>query len=108
MTFKPFRCGVCGASVKSKKTPGRTREYRRGVVLPVPDDFGIPTCTGCGEEYLSVEQAEALDARQAPAYAVWQKDHLSKVVRRIQERHAVTLRQIEGACGVTATYLSHV
>ncbi|HEX7604327.1 MAG TPA: helix-turn-helix transcriptional regulator, partial [Polyangiaceae bacterium] len=94
--------------VKSKKTPGRMREYRRGVPLPVPDDFGIPTCAGCGEEYLSVEQAEALDALQAPAYAKWQTEHLTKVIRQIQAAHGVTQRDIEGACGVTGTYLSHV
>jgi len=78
MTLEPFHCGICGASVESKTGTGRMREYRRGVPLPVPDDFGMPTCTGCGEEYLSVEQAEALDALQAPAYATWQTQHVVK------------------------------
>jgi len=108
MTFTPFRCGLCGALVKTRKAPGRTHEYRRGVPLPVPDDFPMPTCTGCGEEYMSVEQGTALEARQAPAYAAWQMDHLGAVVRRLQSVHHVTLRQIEAACGVTGTYLSHV
>lgn len=108
MTFKPFRCGFCGALVKAKKAAGRTHDYRRGVPLPVPADFPIPTCSGCGEEYMSVEQARALEAKQAPAYAAWQAAHVGEVVRRLQTLHHVTLRQIEAACGVTGTYLSHV
>jgi transcriptional regulator with XRE-family HTH domain len=108
MTFKPFACGLCGASVKAKRGPGRTREYRRGLLLPVPDDFPMPTCTGCGEEYMSVEQAHSLDAKQAPAYAAWQAEHVGAVVQRLKSVHHVTLRQIEAACGVTGTYLSHV
>ena len=54
-----FACGACGERVTAKTGPGRTYSRER---LPVPDDFRIPTCTGCGEEYLSVERAEALEA----------------------------------------------
>lgn len=105
---KPFRCGECGSLVKALKRRGRTREYRRGVLLPVPDDFPIPTCVGCGEEYLSVAEAEALDRLQQPVFVERQKRHCGEVVDRIKATHGVTLRAIEQACGVTGTYLSHV
>lgn len=108
MKFKPFQCGLCNAPVQLAQGPGRTREYRRGVALPVPANFAIPTCTACGEEYLSVDRAESLDVLQAPAYATWQKEHFTKVVDSIRTRHGVTLRQVESACDVTPTYLSHV
>lgn len=108
MAFKTFRCGVCGGRVKLVAKRGRTREYRRGVDLPVPADFQIPTCDACGEEYLTVAMSEALDARQAPEYAAWQAAHCKRVFARIRERHRATLREVEDACGVTRTYLSHV
>jgi hypothetical protein len=48
---------------------GRTRQLERGVHLPIPDDFGIPTCTRCGEESMSLDVSEKLDAllRKLPA-----------------------------------------
>ena len=106
--FKPFRCGECGATVKRKTGPGRVREYRRGVPLPIPSGFAIPTCTACGEEYLSLEEAQRLDDAQRPAFLKWQGAHCREVVARIKTAHGVTLREIERACGVTGTYLSHV
>lgn len=108
MKFIPFDCAACGGRVKLSAKAGRVREYRRGLALPVPREFRIPTCTECGEEYLSVEQAEELERLQAPAYREWQATHLKEVVRSIQSRHGVTLRQIEAACDITPTYLSHL
>jgi len=40
---------------------GRTRQYLRGVHLRIPDDYGIPTCTKCGEESMNIEVSEPLD-----------------------------------------------
>lgn len=57
------RCSECGSAVKLTARPGRTREYRPGVVLPIPDDFEIPTCVRCGEEFIIPEVSEPLDAR---------------------------------------------
>jgi NAD-dependent SIR2 family protein deacetylase len=63
--FKPFRCAECGHEVQLVKRAGRTREYRPGLALPVPDTFEIPTCPSCGEEYFTVELGEALAEVQA-------------------------------------------
>jgi hypothetical protein len=56
------RCSECGGAVKLTAKPGRTREYRRGVVLPIPDDFETPICISCGEEFMIPEVSEELDA----------------------------------------------
>lgn len=106
--FTQFACGACGERVALKTGPGRAYEIRRGVTLPVPKTFGIPTCTGCGEEYLSVERAERLTQLLEPALGRWQSAHCTEIVDRIRETHGVTLKEIERACGVTPTYLSHV
>lgn len=107
-TFKSFVCGLCGGKVELKSGPGRTHFYRRGLALPVPESFEIPTCSACHEEYLSVERAEALNAALQPSFVELQKSHCREVVETIKAQHGATLRQIEIACGVTPTYLSHI
>ncbi len=56
------RCGECGGTVRLRTAVGRTREFKRGVHLTIPADFGIPTCLGCGEESMTLEISERLDA----------------------------------------------
>jgi hypothetical protein len=107
--FRPFACDVCGTPVELIVGPGRTREYRRGVVLPIPDSFGIPTCPKCEETYFSAAEASKLARLQKPLFIEWQKDHIGKLLRAIRDANpGVTLRDIERASGVTGTYLSHL
>lgn len=106
--FQTFPCGECGSQVVLATGPGRTAEYRVGVPLPVPADLAIPTCRKCGETYFTVELSARLAKAQAPLYDRWVKDHLTRLVGLLRDRHGLTLRQIETACGVTATYFSHV
>ena len=101
-------CEVCGHTVEPRASAGRVHEYRRGLSLPIPDSFSIPTCAHCGDIYLSEEGYEALADAQKPAFIEWQKAHLAELVRVLQERHHVRIRDIERACGVTGTYLSHL
>lgn len=54
-------CSECGGEVKLLTGTKRTREYRFGVSLPIPDDFEIPTCIKCKEEYMVPEISEPLD-----------------------------------------------
>lgn len=55
------RCAVCGGSVQLLALAGRTRELRHGIDLPIPEDFEIPTCSQCGEEYMTPEISGPLD-----------------------------------------------
>jgi hypothetical protein len=41
---------------------GRTREYKRGVRMQIPDDFLLPTCAKCGETFWIPEISNVLDA----------------------------------------------
>lgn len=109
MSRKPlFQCAECGGSVFDAVGPGRTAEYRRGVELPVPPDFAIPTCASCGETYFTVQRGERLAKLQKPAFELWLKSHAAELIGLLLERHAISLRQLETACGFTATYFSHV
>lgn len=64
-TNSPFfpRCLECGGQMEMTQRGGRTRELVKGIHLPVPEDFQIPTCQSCGEEVWSPEMSEALDAQ---------------------------------------------
>jgi len=107
--FRAFQCGRCGDEVELRSCLGRTREVGVGVVLPLPDDARVATRRGCGETWSTAEEAAELDALQAPAFGAWQAAHCKEVVARTQATHpGPTPREIERACGVTATHLSHV
>jgi hypothetical protein len=97
-------CGLCGGRVAYRTGLGRTHEYLPGVVLAVPNDFAIATCQKCGERYLTSAESEALEARLVGPYA----EYCRELVQAVRARTGVTLREVELASGVTATYLSHV
>lgn len=103
-----FRCAECGANVREATGPGRRSEYRRGIELPVPDDFAIPTCEECGEEYFTATLAKRLAKRQAPAYEAWLKERAAALIDQLRDQHATTQWHLESACGVTRTYFSHL
>ena len=103
-----FYCAECGGDVVDTTGPGRVAEYRRGIELPIPDDFTIPTCRSCGETYLSVERSDRLEKRQRPAFEAWLRAHGAELIELLLARHRTSLRHLETACGLTSTYLSHV
>lgn len=84
--------------------PGRTREYVRGVHLSVPANFEIPTCDGCGDEYMSPEISEQLDQIMKAALCA----RFAERVQIVVDRHGVSQLQVEDAARVTRSYLSHV
>jgi hypothetical protein len=55
------RCSECGGEVRLAIGIGRRREFRQGIVLLIPDDFEIPTCSGCGEQFMIEEISGPLD-----------------------------------------------
>lgn len=57
-----FQCAHCGGDVVESGGEHRTYSVRRGLTLPVPSDFMIPTCRTCHEQYFTVELAERLEA----------------------------------------------
>src|SRR5690606_36678789 len=82
--------------------------YRRGFVLEVPEDIEIPTCDRCGAEYIDMDLRDQIKARLKPKHDESQSDHISFLIGAIQNRTQASYREIEKACGLTPTYLSHV
>jgi hypothetical protein len=109
MTYKvdfPFypRCFECGGRIELSQRSGRSREITKGVRVPIPDDFPIPTCESCGDEVWSTELSEALDGLLNKQLG----DKIRGYISILSERHDVTQSQIASACRVGHTYLSSV
>lgn len=68
---KPFNCSECGGWVNP--SPGRNRTYNlfSNEVVPIPNDFLIPTCEKCGEEFMDLPTTHKL-------YSTLIKDYYKK------------------------------
>ena len=67
-----FECPDCGGRIAYRTGPGRTAMWRvEAPELPVPDDFPIQQCDGCGEMYFSPQDYEALTPHLEREYAKW-------------------------------------
>lgn len=56
-----FRCIECfQGAVAPTAESGRVYLYKGNASVPIPDDFLIPTCDRCGEEYLDEETIDRL------------------------------------------------
>jgi len=54
------RCPSCeSGTLRQVAIPGRTLKHRNLFEVPVPADFEIPTCDGCGAEIVSYQLAES-------------------------------------------------
>lgn len=99
-----FECDLCAGELRVCCGAGRHREFRAGIELEIPKDFPVLTCMECGELYLSAQESAELEKAQEPAYARYVAELIDTVMGRAQ----VTLREVEKACALTPTYLSHV
>ena len=106
--FQPFTCAECGGEVDYRAAPNRMYDYAQGYVLPIPDDFLIPTCDSCGEQYFTQAITERLDSILRSAFLAQQTSHYRELVDTLVQRHGVSQRDIVRACGITPSYLSHI
>jgi transcriptional regulator with XRE-family HTH domain len=103
-----FCCAQCGGQVRPARGRGRTRPYRRDVVLPISDDFLLPTCSSCGETYESPALAAELDKAQSALFREQQAAHCRTLVGELRRWHGASVADIERACGKSTTYLSQI
>ncbi len=109
MKHREIMCAACGGTVRSHRGPGRTMEYVRGAPkFPVPEDFDMPRCDTCGDEYVPPETEPELLLHLKRAFLDWQKGHVTQLVQRLQQEHGATKAQVAGVCGVTPSHLSHL
>lgn len=92
---------VCFGELAPLAGRGRTYAHAAGLTLAVPDEALIMTCRACGALHPH-QSAEGLEAvRGGLAH------RLRELVEETKRQAQVSQRQLEKACGVTPTYLSH-
>jgi hypothetical protein len=75
------------------------RTFRRGSPpMPVPEDFLIPTCKGCGEIYFSAEESDQLGEHLRKSFLVWQSKHLRSLVGALMSTHGIRQVRVAGLC----------
>lgn len=105
--FKSFHC-VCGGTVRMMSAAGEHRQIRRGVHLEIPASIKVPKCDACGDSYLGPEDAARVDTAVRALHLARQATRLTHCIATLQQRHEVSVADIERACAVRTTYLSHL
>jgi hypothetical protein len=107
--FENYGCPVCGeGTVSTRPSGGQTRHFKRGVSRPIPNTIMLPTCDECGEVFMGLEDSERVDAALRLAFKGEQTARVRALVDALKLRHHATLQEVEQACAVTPSYLSHV
>ncbi len=104
MTNGLFDCDYCEGNVVKTTGPGRSYDFRTGIVLEIPEDFATATCQSCGKSYLTSEEATRLERHFETRLAA----ECRNLVEIVQTHTGLSQKQVELAAGVTPTYLSHV
>jgi transcriptional regulator with XRE-family HTH domain len=91
-----------------KSAEGQTRHFRRGVERPIPADVFVPICDQCAEVFMSPADSARVDAALRAALRKEQALRLQALVGVLRKRNGATQREVEQACAVTPSYLSHV
>lgn len=97
-----FGCTECGSDVRMTSGPGRTCLIRRGVELPIPDDFETPVCESCGNSYGIPEVSERLDVVMREVEAKIKSDPPKLTKAKVAFLKKVVTAVADGKRGVMA------
>ena len=101
-------CFECGGTLEMKGGEDRVFTYRRGSDYVLPSEFLMPTCSDCGEIFVDEDTNTAANKALRPQFQEDQAKHVRFLLKSVRSVIKVSNRDLERACGVTPTYLSHV
>jgi hypothetical protein len=103
----PKKCLHCGGNtVRPRRRPGRTIEYKTIAALPLPADLMIPTCSRCRTECLDAETAQQLEGILSALYLDELRRRAGEAIRALR-RH-ISQRRLELWIGLSQGYLSRL
>lgn len=108
MNIEGFECADCGGLVRLSGGHQVKWTARRGRVYSVPTTVLVPMCESCGVVYLDDDTEERIEAAIQPLLISDEASLVRKLVDSLIGRFDTTIGQIESACGVTPSYLSHL
>lgn len=92
--------------MRKRARPGRTMRYRNMAALPIPDDFGIPTCGRCHAEYLDEATGQALEPLLRQAYQQVLQQRARQAIDAVTAH--ISQRRLETLLGLSQGYLSRL
>lgn len=102
----PKHCPECGGEVAPKTAAGRTMPYRVMTALELPESLEIPTCAGCGEQYIDGEVNDSIERLLSEAYT---KALAERAELALEKLIAVApKRKLEMIFGLSQGYLSRL
>ncbi len=98
------RCPECGGTIRSIAKAGRLTTYKNASALEVPADLAIPTCVGCGSEWMDEATAKAIDRAMEPVYLNRLREMVAHSIETLSG--VVTQGELERKLGMAQGYLS--
>ena len=103
----PKKCLYCGGkTVRPRRRPGRTIEYKTIAALPLPADLMIPTCSRCRAEYLDAEAAQRLEGVLSALYLAELRRRAGEAIKALRQH--ISQRRLELRLGLSQGYLSRL
>lgn len=103
----PQKCLHCGGkTVRPRRRPGRTIQYKTIAALLLPADLMIPTCSRCCAEYLDAETAQQLEGILSTLYLTELRRRAGEAIRAL--RQYISQRKLELRLGLSQGYLSRL
>ena len=100
------RCRECGGKIRPIARAGRRAAFRHVPKLPIPANVTIPTCNGCGAEYLDPQTAALLDRSLKSAYQEFLRTRFVRALKTVARE--ITQARLEQLMGLSQGYLSKV
>lgn len=100
---KIMRCPEDGGDVRLVAAPGRLYRHKT-MLLELPEDVAVPTCSQCGEEYIDAALATRIDDALSALYKIALKDKVQNALEALAP--FVRQNHLEALLGVSHGYLS--
>lgn len=100
---KIMRCPEDGGDVRPVVGPGRLYRHKT-MLIELPEDVAVPTCSKCGEEYIDEALATRIDESLAAIYKTALKDKVQNALEALTA--FVRQNHLEALLGVSHGYLS--
>jgi hypothetical protein len=86
----PRTCPECGGRIEYSSKPGRQYRYHNDLVT-ISDELKLPTCNGCGEEYLNAELCTLLDRELRNVWVPVQIARIHELVEALERDEALRI-----------------
>lgn len=78
------KCVDCGGELEFKPRPDTTREWKRGIIVSLPDDQPVWSCKNCREIFLDAADGIRLDEAISKTW-----NDMVRIINEADGRHEI-------------------